>query len=239
VSASNGGTLSSSRVTWNNVSVPANSTAFLTVTVDVKTDASGTLFNRADVTGNTASDTTTVSTPAQTFLQLTKFAQYQQVGSSRTIDYTVTVSNGGSVPANNVVVTDTTDTNTTITNTGGGTQNGNQLQWTVGTLQPGDSRTFQYRVSVNSGVPGGTTIRNTVRATSSNASTVEVTLSLTLFAQGNNVQFAQSTLPTGMDRMILLADADNVPASPIASFLFGFLNFLSPVSVIQAIAATI
>lgn len=236
VSASNGGALNAARVTWTNLTVPANSTLFITATVDINSNASGTLTNLATVNnGNSATDSTNVNAPPQTFLQLTKFASYQQVNSSRTIDYTVTVRNAGSVDANSVVVTDNTDSDTTITNNGGGTQAGNQLQWNAGTLAPNETRTFQYRVSVNAGTPAGTVISNTVRASGSNAAEVQVTLNLTLVSAGNNVQFAQNSLA----RPTLMAVAENVPYSPLRSFLSGILSFLSPVSVFQAVAATI
>ncbi len=240
VSASNGGTLNVGRVTWTNLAVPANSTLFITVTVDINSNATGTLTNIATVNnGNSATDSTSVNAPPQTFLQLTKFASYQQVNSSRTIDYTVTVRNAGSNNALNTVVTDNTDSDTTITNAGGGTQNGNQLQWTVGTLTPNETRTFQYRVSVNAGTPAGTVIGNTVRASGSNASEVQVTLNLTLVSSGNNVQFAQNSISDEINSMKLIASTDNVRRSPLYSFLMGILDFLSPISVIQAIAATI
>lgn len=233
VSASNGGTLSSSRVTWTNLTVPANSTLFITATVDINSNATGTLTNIATVNGgNSATDSTTVNAPPQTFLQLTKFASYQQVNSSRTIDYTVTVRNAGSNNALNVVVTDATDSDTTITNNGGGTQNGNQLQWNAGTLAPNETRTFQYRVSVNSGVPAGTVISNTVRASGSNAAEVQVTLNLTLVSAAKNVQFAQS--PQSPASMMA-----NASESTLKAFVKGIVSFLSPFSVIQAIAATI
>lgn len=237
MSASNGGTLSSQRVTWNGLTVPANSTLFITVTVDVNGNAAaGTMTNLATVNnGNSATDNTTVNAPPQTFLQLTKFASYQQIGSSRTIDYTVTVRNAGSAAANDIVVTDNTDSDTTITNAGGGTQAGNQLQWNAGTMAINETRTFQYRVSVNAGTPAGTVISNTVRASGSNAAEVQVTLNLTLVSAGNNVQFAQNAISS----TTLIAKSDNVPESPFSAFFIRFLNFLSPLSVLKAIAATI
>lgn len=238
-SASDNGSLGGNRVTWTGILVPANATTYLTVTVDVKSDATGTLVNTATVNGITAVDSSSVSVP-QTFLYLTKSANYQQVGSVRTIDYTVRVTNNGSYAATSLVVLDTPSSSVTVTDAGGGTVNGGQIRWDVASLAVGETRTFQYRVSVNSNVGAGTAINNTVRASASNAAPVELTLTITTLAQaGQAVQFAQSTVRDASDNAIVVASVDNRSGSTFDAFLRNLLRFLSPVSVIQAIAATI
>ena len=77
-----------------------------------------------------------------------------------TITYTITVTNHGPSNAQSVTWHDPTDGNlTTITSYPCG-NTGLTVTCDVGTLAPGETRTFTLTVKVNSGVPDGTVISN-------------------------------------------------------------------------------
>ena len=62
---------------------------------------------------------------------------------NRPATYQITVSNPTAAPVGNVLVTDFLPPGTTLVSAGGGRVTGNQVQWLIGTLQPGERRTVQ------------------------------------------------------------------------------------------------
>jgi len=62
---------------------------------------------------------------------------------NRPATYQITVSNPGAAPVGNVLITDFLPPGTTLVSAGGGRATGNQVQWLIGALQPGERRTVQ------------------------------------------------------------------------------------------------
>ena len=105
------------------------------------------------------------------------------------LTYEITVGHEGSGQADNVLVSDTLDDSLTFvsfnpgdSNVTFGQPNGQELEFSVGSLQPGETETFSFNVSVDSSATGQ--LDNTAVVTSSgtdtnpsnNSSTETVTL---------------------------------------------------------------
>ncbi|MCB9850488.1 MAG: DUF11 domain-containing protein [Phycisphaerales bacterium] len=132
-------------------------------TFTVKADKPGTYTNRAKVTadgGLTAEDSceTIVRQPV---LQVTKEGPDMRfVG--RPVAYKVTVKNTGDSPANNTVLTDRLPSGVELLSASGDPQQGQgTLTWRLGTLAPGEAKSFD--VSVKSNTAG--TLKNCANAT--------------------------------------------------------------------------
>ena len=77
------------------------------------------------------------------------------------ITYTISYGNQGTqTQTNTVLVDDYDETKVTVTNAGGGTDNGSAITWAIGNLATGASGTKSYSVSLKPGVAGGTAIIN-------------------------------------------------------------------------------
>jgi len=76
-----------------------------------------------------------------------------------TLSYTITVANNGDEPSYNLFVEDTTPTNTTLVNPSGdlatATFSGDTFKWGPFDLLGGETRSFTFDVTVNSGLPVG------------------------------------------------------------------------------------
>ncbi|BAL80367.1 DUF7619 domain-containing protein [Caldisericum exile] len=169
-------------VTWNGVSIPANGgTWSATVSVKItKNVTDGEILTNSvsgsgtDTQGNNysfgpATAQTTVNAPK---LTISKVDSPDPVKAGGNITYTITVSNNGSAPASNVVITDTIPTNTTFvsasfiagsgTITDPGVGNTGTVTWALaGTLDAGNSVIVQLVVKVNSPINDNTIIHNT------------------------------------------------------------------------------
>jgi uncharacterized repeat protein (TIGR01451 family) len=115
VSASNGGTASAGVVTWTGLTVPANGSLVLTLTVRVNNPLPigvTILRNGVAITGNPLPDCTVASPPANCAsipvprLSLTKTASATTVQAPGTVVYTITVRNIGGVALANVGISD-------------------------------------------------------------------------------------------------------------------------------------
>lgn len=168
--AGNGGTLS--------VSIPYQIDPELSVDGTVLTNNAELSYqNSAGVhtfTSVTAQDVTTLDVPI-TSLGLNKTAQDVNgppLAEGDIIIYTVEVSNTGSSPAYNVVVTDTLPSQVTcLSVTGGPGACANPIVWNVGTLAAGELQTMLIQVQINLGTANDNTIINNVEVTSSNVPT--------------------------------------------------------------------
>ncbi|WP_300616676.1 DUF11 domain-containing protein [Dokdonella sp.] len=118
VSADNGGTFAAGVVSWTNLTVPAGGSLVLNVVVKVvdplPLDVTH-IANVAHETGTPPADCTLVPTPASCAvvpadeaprLQVTKTVDATQVQPGGTATFTITVTNVGTVVANNVTVAD-------------------------------------------------------------------------------------------------------------------------------------
>ena len=117
-----------------------------------KAGSTGTFTNNATATadgGLTASDscTTRVTQPVLTITKSGPDLRY--IG--RTADYQITVSNAGDAPARDTVVTDTLPGGTQfVSASDGGSSSGGTVNWSLGTLNPGESRTLSLTVRTSS-----------------------------------------------------------------------------------------
>ncbi|OGJ74039.1 hypothetical protein A2217_00110 [Candidatus Peribacteria bacterium RIFOXYA2_FULL_55_28] len=166
VSASNGGTHSSGTVTWNNLTVNANSTITLTITATVNTGtAEGTvLTNNASIPNKTSAvDTTTVSSQQPTFT-ISKTDNLTTATPGQTLTYTITINNTSAFAASNVTVTDTLPSQVTyVSSSDSGTVNGQVVTWTGVSIAAGGQKQLTIQGTVNSGTANGTVLTNTAQ----------------------------------------------------------------------------
>lgn len=174
--------------------VNANSTVTITipVTVGLVTNfcsSSTTLSNVATVLAAGMSSktsqpaTTTVNCPGTANLNIQKSASTSQVTRGGTLTYTIAVNNGGTVAAQNVVVTDNLPnlTNGSLTvqsansSIGGACQvNGTQITCNVGTLNAGSTATITIVVTVGAignTCTSSTSITNSASVSATNLNT--------------------------------------------------------------------
>lgn len=160
-----------SRIVTASVGTLANgATATITIVVDVDADASGPLSNSATVTAtpNTDPSAANNTTPAtdttvdrDVDLSITKTPTGTPIA-GQSVTYTIVVTNAGPGQARGVSVVDTLDANLTFdaTSFDGGptgvtfTENGQQLTFDVGTLDPAASATFSFDVDIASSATG-------------------------------------------------------------------------------------
>ncbi|MCX7681916.1 MAG: hypothetical protein N2508_08130, partial [Anaerolineae bacterium] len=163
-------------------SIPAGSELVIRyrATVDSDVPAAIDLTNQAAVTWSSLpgpvpgdrnygpiTDTTTVHTglPA---LEIGKSAWPSPVEAGAFLTYTIIVTNTGIVPATGVVVTDEVPVNTTYLSCSPSPcgASGGVVSWTLGVLDIGVPRILTMRVRVDTPLPNGTMITNTVWVTS-------------------------------------------------------------------------
>jgi uncharacterized repeat protein (TIGR01451 family) len=155
VSASEGGTLSGTQVTWNLDDLTSGGTA--TRTLEVQSTAAGNKLNVARVSSattdpNTTNQRATAQTSATSAdLSLTK-AGPASVQVDDTIDYVLTVTNSGPHVAASVSLVDSLPAGVTfVSATGGGTltDDGAAVTWGGGSLASGATRVETLRVVAN------------------------------------------------------------------------------------------
>ena len=114
-----------------------------------------------DPHSNTGSSTTTIDTQAD--LEVTKTGTPDPVLAGRTLTYTVTVHNHGPSDAQNVKATDTLPAGVTFLATQGCGEDPTGVPvCTLGTIPAETSKSYEIRVRVDSSMPDGATITNTV-----------------------------------------------------------------------------
>lgn len=113
-----------------------------------------------------------------------------------TITYTMSYTNGNPTAVTGVTLTDTVPAQVTVTDTGGGTQSGNTVTWSIGTLTPGQSGSKTLTVTVNAGTPQGSTITNSVTINANEPNTGPTTVNEQTQVCGPSVpEFASIALP--------------------------------------------
>lgn len=193
-SISDGGVMSGTTVTWDNVLVPANGSKALSFAGKIAASlavGTTTIANTATLGctvpttaapcayAGTATDTTTVSVapvaPGQPALTLSKLVNVATAANAGDIvTYTVTLSNSASATAaaKSVVLTDTLPTGFTFH-----ADNQTVSSFSMGDLAPGDVRTLSYDVKIGDAVTSGA-YENIVVAKAANADSLQATASV-------------------------------------------------------------
>jgi len=145
-------------IAWTGDVGPLSAEA-ITFTVLVDADYQGPVTNTATISHPSLLDEVIVEAVAyitdEPVLEITKHASPDPVGKGQALRYIICVRNLGQ-PATHLVITDTIPANTTIV-TGSITAGGqfdaasHQVQWELDSLDAGDSRTFEFQVTVGSG----------------------------------------------------------------------------------------
>lgn len=114
-----------------------------TIPVVLRADQRGKFCNTAVAASTNAGEVSAeaCTSVVQPGLKIVKTGDQEQLVSKRA-NYTITVSNTGDIPLNNVVVTDSAPAETTILQADGGTVSGNTITWNAGTMAPGTEKTF-------------------------------------------------------------------------------------------------
>ncbi|HEV8201840.1 MAG TPA: fibronectin type III domain-containing protein [Candidatus Polarisedimenticolia bacterium] len=168
VSATGGGVVSGSVVTWNIGALLAGGSGAVTVTARVTSPLNnGTLISHGTYSVDSAQTnpvngpavtTTVASTPV---LSLAMTGTPDPVNSGATLTYTLSWSNTGNMIATGAVLTDPIPTNTTfVSATGGGTVSGGTVTWNLGTLNAGANGSVTLVVRVVTPLNDGTVITN-------------------------------------------------------------------------------
>jgi len=143
-------------------------------TVKAKASKSGKYTNKAVASSGTLKDDAAASTVITTpKLSITKTGPERRfIG--RPVEYTITVKNTGDGVANNTSVVDTLPAGTTFrTATAGAAVADGKVSWTIGSLKPGDTRTYKVTVVPTAG--GSVTNNATVRAECAEAVSAKAT----------------------------------------------------------------
>ncbi len=170
VSSSDGGALVGNQVNWT-LNLAANSSQNITVTFRVDATLPAGVESIANVaTVNPpgkppvvcVTDPCVVTPVAQPELEIAKVLSAEngtlpgQVEPGELLTYTVTVSNVSGVGATNVSVVDLVPANTTFVSAdNGGTLNGNEVRWTLPTLDAGQSQSLIVVFQMASPIPTG------------------------------------------------------------------------------------
>jgi len=100
------------------------------------------VLNSVSVDGD--SDDATVCVEAEPTFDVEKAADPTQTTVGGTVTYTITVTNTGDGPGSTTATDDYDQNHLTITDAGGGNDEGDVITFQTGTLNPGDSQTFTY-----------------------------------------------------------------------------------------------
>ncbi|HPS70347.1 MAG TPA: S-layer homology domain-containing protein [Candidatus Cryosericum sp.] len=182
VSSSPAATVSSGTVTFDAVSVPANGTATFTVVARVMKNApdrsiltNSALVNGKDGAGNTITAgpaTTTVAVSAP-LLTVNKTGAPNPVKAGGTLEYTISITNGGSQAATGVTVTDPVPANVTFVSAdNGGVNTSGVVSWTGLTVSAGGSLTLHWSGTVANPIADNTQLTNTATVDSVQAGPV-------------------------------------------------------------------
>ena len=174
VSASDGGTEAGGVVTWNLGTLPAGASGFVTLTVEIDDlfPAAGVyeLLNHVSISTTTPGDdpsnnedTDLTLVTAMPELAVTKTAAPEPVPAGDQLTYTINWSVAGSAPAQDLTLTDTVPDHTVfVSASDGGTETGGVVTWNLGDQNPGANGMVTMIVQVDTPLPNGLEIPNTV-----------------------------------------------------------------------------
>ncbi|MGH9226966.1 MAG: beta strand repeat-containing protein [Acidimicrobiales bacterium] len=178
-----GGVNNGDTIVWSNVVVGAGQMVTFTYTGTIGGSFTGTppagcgpnqfpVVNQVTLTVGSG-DTNTLCVNTSTTLTVSKSACPTTVVPGGLLTYTIAFNNTGTIAATNVVLVDTIPTGTEVAHAGGGTVNGNQVTWNVGTVNAGTGGTRTLVVLVNAA--NGTVLTNSIQISADNAATATAT----------------------------------------------------------------
>jgi uncharacterized repeat protein (TIGR01451 family) len=157
---------------WNIGNLTAGSGGTISVNVTVGSVPNGTLLvNHASITcdealsDNCTAETTVSSVPIPAFY-VEKHGSPDPVDAGGTLTYTLNITNYGTGNATGVNITDDYDQSIlTITDAGGGTDNGDTIKWSGLNINAGGSILLTVTATVSAGLTGDTSVHNSVAVT--------------------------------------------------------------------------
>jgi uncharacterized repeat protein (TIGR01451 family) len=174
-------------VTWNVGSVAAGGSGTVTLVVQVAANAAngtqivnGTYSAASDQTAPTPGDPVSATVESTIVLSLTKSNNPQTlVVPGTSLSYTLAIHNGGSGQSTNIIVDDPYDGNVTFVSQSSVDNHGNVCatfstppdEWTISTLNAGDTCTISIATTVNSPLSDGVLITNTASLIDDNNNT--------------------------------------------------------------------
>jgi len=179
VSATNGGALAGSTITWMPGTLAAGGSGSAQVVVRVASPmANGTnliggtcVIDSVETTAVTAASisTTVASSPV---LSILAADAPDPVAAGANLTYTLTYANGGNAVASQTIVTAVLAANTTfVSATGGGVHTAGSVSWSVGNLSSSVSGSMQVVVRVATPLPNGTVLTLATYSIDSNQTT--------------------------------------------------------------------
>lgn len=168
---------------WTFDSIGANQTVTISIIGTVLSNGETSLTNSVSYTSSNAgsgadSEVTMVLTPGAPVLTIDKIGTPDPVTRGGSLTYLLTVSNVGSVAATGVTVVDDYDEAVlTVTDAGGGVDDGRTITWNAGlTIPPGGSLSYNISATVSSGASPGSIFFNSANVTCAEGASASVTV---------------------------------------------------------------
>ena len=201
VSATGGGVLSGSDVTWNIPSVTAGSSGSVSVTVEVGSPISdGTVIPntsniRADGVPASVAPLVLVTVSSKPDFTLDKSPSSTTVAAGGLVTYTIDYFNQGTDVATNVIVTDQVPTNTTFKLASAGIQPVNDvLNWIIGNVPAQTGGSVSVTLEVADPLQNGTQVDNQAEITSTETPPLTASASFVV-TSAPNLQLTKTSQP--------------------------------------------
>ncbi|MDP2345090.1 MAG: hypothetical protein Q8O67_29365 [Deltaproteobacteria bacterium] len=118
-----------------------------------------------------------------------------QVRPDDVLAYTMTLTNPGTVAANNVVITDAVDANLVVTNVlDGGVATGQNIRWTVASIAVGATVSIRFEARVRVGVLDGTSIANRAQGDADDPQALVNSNTVTVVVRASPILTVQKTV---------------------------------------------